>query len=138
MMFVLVVEDDRDIAALLRFVLEDAGYQVCEASDGREALHLLAQVQPAVVLSDIVMPIMSGIELARAMRQDSALRSIKVVLMSAMQQPAPEVVYDAFIAKPFNVDHVLATLARLTAPETDASPNGTRSTALPSEGYLLS
>lgn len=80
---IVVVEDSSDIAEILQLILEDAGYEVCRASNGCEALPLLGQVHPAVVISDVVMPSMTGLELAATIRQDRALSQTKIVLMSA-------------------------------------------------------
>jgi CheY-like chemotaxis protein len=112
---ILVVEDDPTTTFMLQLALEFAGYQVFVAGHGREALDLLPQVQPAVVLSDVMMPVMSGLELARAIHEHPAFTTTKVVLVSAIKLPAADGVYQAFIQKPFDVDDVLAVVARLTA-----------------------
>jgi CheY-like chemotaxis protein len=111
---ILVVDDDDTTTLFLQMALERAGYQVTIAGSGREALALLPQVQPALVISDVLMPNMGGLELAKAIRTDPALNSIKVVLMSSVTQPASSDVYEAFIQKPFDIDEVLAVVARLT------------------------
>lgn len=112
---VLVVDDDKSIAAILQSVLEDDGHQVLAASNGSEALVLLPRFRPAVVVSDVVMPIMGGLELARAINADPALDFTKVVLMSALTRPPTDGVYQAFIPKPFDVDDILVLVARLTS-----------------------
>jgi CheY-like chemotaxis protein len=119
---ILVVEDDPTTVLMLRLALELAGYQVFVAGHGREALDLLSQVQPAVVLSDVMMPIMGGLELARAIHENPAFSATKVVLVSAVKPPAADGVCQAFIQKPFDVDDVLAVVARLTTGSEVAEP----------------
>lgn len=115
---ILVVEDEPSIADLLAPALEAEGYRVEVAGDGRAALRRLAEERYDLVLSDIMMPYLDGLGLARAMRADPALRAIPLVLMSAVHQPPDGIVeYAAFLPKPFNLDRLLATVARALGPE---------------------
>ena len=111
---ILVVEDEEPIAELLRAALEDEGHRVVTAADGREALARLAEVRPALVLSDVMMPHLDGRELARALAADPDLRTIPLVLLSALGVVSVAgVPHAAFVGKPFELDHLLATIARL-------------------------
>ena len=111
---ILVVEDEEPIAELLRAVLEDEGYRVITAADGREALERLAEARPALVLSDVMMPHLDGRALARALQADPAHRVLPLVLLSALGAASVAgVPHAAFVAKPFEVDGLLATVARL-------------------------
>jgi CheY-like chemotaxis protein len=115
---ILVAEDEEAIAALLQALLEDAGYRVVVAGDGRAALDQLAAQRPHLVLSDVMMPRLDGRALARAMAADPAYRAIPLVLMSAAARiRAEEVPHAAFLAKPFDLDALLATIARLLDPD---------------------
>ena len=111
---ILVVDDEAAIVELLQAVLEDEGYEVVTAGDGREALVSLAANQVALVLSDVMMPRLDGRELARTMHADPAHRAIPLVLLSAA---SPAIVQDtphaAFVPKPFDLDALLATVAQL-------------------------
>ena len=114
----LVVEDEPSIAALLALVLGEEGYRVAVAGDGRAALRRLAEGGYDLVLSDIMMPRLDGLGLARAMGADPALRAIPLILMSAVHLPRDGVArYAAFLAKPFDLDALLATVARLLNPD---------------------
>ncbi len=110
---ILVVDDEDSIAALLRDLLEDEGYQVVTAGDGRAALDRLAAQPVALVLSDVMLPHLDGRALARAMHADPAQRAIPLVLVSAAGaagvRDAP---HAAFLRKPFDLDALLATVAR--------------------------
>ncbi len=113
---VLVVDDDPQTATMLRWLLEDDGYRVVLARDGREGLRLAATEHPDLVLSDILMPIMNGLELARRIQEDPLLQNLRIVLMSTAIVPEQDgLVYEAFIRKPFDLDSLLETVSRLTS-----------------------
>ena len=114
----LVVEDEPSIADLLALVLREEGYLVAVAGDGRAALRRLGEGGCDLVLSDVMMPYLDGLGLARAMRADPALRAIPLILMSAVYRwPDGAVPHAPFVAKPFDLDQILTTVARLLAPE---------------------
>ncbi len=114
----LVVEDEPSIADLLALALGAEGYRVVVVGDGRAALRRLAEGDCDLVLSDVMLPHLDGLGLARAMQADPALRTIPLVLMSAVHQPRDGVPpYAAFLPKPFALDVLLATVARLLGPE---------------------
>jgi len=112
---VLVVEDEEPILALLSALLEDEGYRVATARNGREGLDCLAIAQPDAVLCDVMMPVIDGATLCRYIQADPAYRSIPVVLMSAARPPLASsgCRYAAFLAKPFTLDSVLDVLERV-------------------------
>lgn len=118
MKLVLVVEDEYGAAEVLQLLLEASGYRVAMASNGRMALDLLAGEKPAVVLSDFMMPHMTGGELGTAMRASPVLRDIPFVITSGTSE---EVVqrsfsdYDAFVRKPYSADELLDLLATLVS-----------------------
>ena len=117
----LVVDDEADLADLLRFVLEEAGYRVAVAGDGRAALRRLAEGGCDLVVSDVMMPFLDGAGLAAAMRADPALRDIPLVLMSAAHAAAAQrAPHAAFLLKPFDVSVILATVTRLIGPDGNA------------------
>ncbi|CAN5874318.1 N/A [soil metagenome] len=85
---VLVVEDDPVILKLLTVNFELEGYEVLSATQGAEALELARRRRPDVVVSDIMMPVMSGLELVGELASDPDLASVPVVLLSAKAQAA--------------------------------------------------
>ncbi|HEY0205042.1 MAG TPA: response regulator [Acetobacteraceae bacterium] len=112
---VLVVEDERNIAELLAAVLTGEGYQVLVAMNGREGLDLLAREPPQLVLCDHMMPVMDGATMLEAMAADPSLRSIPVVMMSAMREAAVAKCYSgyaAFLHKPFKLLELLDVVKR--------------------------
>ena len=81
--FALIVEDDRDIMALFRHVLDIAGYHTDISMDGLDAMQRLAAVQPDIVLLDLQLPGLSGMEILTRMRADDRMKSIPVVVITA-------------------------------------------------------
>jgi CheY-like chemotaxis protein len=107
---ILVVDDEEPVRSLLAMVLEDCGYQVCTAVHGAHALELIAQEPPDLVISDVMMPILGGVELCRKVKQEDP---VPVILMSAAGPSiAAGAGADAFIAKPFDLDQMERVVAR--------------------------
>ncbi len=110
---VLLVEDEPDIAGLLRDVLENEGYAVLVATDGVDGLRCVRTKRPDLLLSNIQMPQMSGAEMVRAIRAESAFDGMPIILMSAAAALGEGVPSDGFFEKPFQLDTLIATVARL-------------------------
>ena len=111
-MHVLVVEDEPAIHAFLAWTLEDEGYSVATATNGREALAEMQRRTPDVLLLDLMMPVMDGWEVIAACRADPARRRLPIVVLSAVYNgrlwERPDV--QAFMPKPFDIDALLATI----------------------------
>jgi CheY-like chemotaxis protein len=110
--YVLVVDDDAAIREALEAVLEDEGYVVRGAANGREALALLRTGvrPPAVILLDLMMPVMSGWDFRAEQQGDPALASIPVVVLSADRDVATKAAalqVPGYLAKPVNLDVLL-------------------------------
>ncbi len=124
---VLVVDDDADLREVVSEALADAGYEVANAEDGRAALDLLKKSPhlPAVVLLDVMMPVMNGIELARAMRRDPRLAPLAIVVFTAHAdhvRVAEAVGAVASLTKPLKLQSLLDTIERATrAPHAAAA-----------------
>lgn len=82
---ILVVDDNEDSRLALRALLESLGYRVHEASDGREAVKRAEDLQPGLILMDIMMPRMDGLEATRRIRANSELSDVRIVCISAME-----------------------------------------------------
>ncbi|MDD0838093.1 response regulator [Curvibacter sp. HBC61] len=83
---ILTIDDHEDIRKLVRLTLEFQDYDVIEASNGADGLALARLRRPDVVLLDVLMPGMNGLEVSRTMAQDPELRDIPVVMLSALEQ----------------------------------------------------
>lgn len=114
---IVVAEDHEDIRFVLQRALERAGHQVVVAADGAEALTAIRRHRPALVVTDVDMPKMTGLDLCRAIRADEDLRHIPVVLASGSLLPgderAAEVGASATLLKPFLPAQLLACVQSL-------------------------
>ncbi len=114
---ILIVEDQEDIREVIRITLELEKYELHDAVDGADGLRKTQQMRPDLVLSDVMMPGMDGLELCKQIKGDPALRRTKVVLLSARGQPADRQAgisagADAYLSKPYGPLDLLATVKR--------------------------
>ena len=113
---VLVVDDEFGIVDVLEAILNDQGYRVLTACNGKQGLVRLAEQKPDVILLDFMMPILGGGEMLRAMAAEPACQRIPVIMMSSLSE---DVIaerckgYAAFLHKPFRAAAVLSTVARV-------------------------
>ena len=112
---VLIVDDEPGTRELLRLMLEFAGYDVFQAEDGLDALEKIKQVQPDVVLLDVMMPHMDGLEVCRHLRSDPATAELPVIMVSAkIQVDAIREGLDAganrYLTKPVSRNNLLETI----------------------------
>jgi len=119
---VLIAEDEEPIAQAIAYIVEDLGYTPAVAIHGKQALELARAHRPALVITDLMMPQMTGADLIRALRQDAARLNYPVppiILMSAAGRPFIDTVQaDAYLPKPFDVGEVEALLEQyLNDPE---------------------
>ena len=119
---ILVVDDEYSIAEVLEAALADAGHEVVTAANGRQGLERLRERRPDLVLLDLMMPIMDGAAMLKAMRQDPACLDIPAVVMSSLPEnavaKAAEKTYAAFLRKPFKLKAVIDLVnAVLERPE---------------------
>jgi DNA-binding response OmpR family regulator len=112
---VLVVEDDPDLRHFLELMLEEAGYDVCTARDGREALGALDRHAPCLILLDLMMPIMDGRRFREEQLRGRAGR-VPIVVVSARHdctQIAQTIGAAGCVPKPFDMNVLLAIVQRL-------------------------
>jgi len=109
---VLVVDDERQILRVLRAALQAAGYEVVTAADGREGLQQFQQQAPDLVITDLAMPVMDGVELVRTIRERSpvpvivlSVRNTETMKVQALDEGA-----DDYLTKPFSTPELLARI----------------------------
>jgi len=102
---ILVVDDEPDQRFLLRRIFERAGHEVTDAIDGAAAMRAVLESAPDLVVTDIMMPVMGGIELIRRLRGDPATAAIPILAASADSSLAKDA--DAVIAKPYSRHRLL-------------------------------
>jgi DNA-binding response OmpR family regulator len=114
---VLIVDDNADIRAYLRTILQDR-YQVNEAVDGQQGLTVANEIVPDLIVSDVMMPVMNGLEFCQRIKGSTATSHIPVILLTARalskhQIEGYESGADAYITKPFAADLLLARISNL-------------------------
>ena len=114
---VLIIDDNIDIRTYLRSVLSEK-YNVSEASDGKVGLELARKIVPDIVLSDIMMPVMDGLEFCQQLKTDKAISHIPVILLTARSLDEQRVEgyehgADAYISKPFSLRLLLSRIDNL-------------------------
>jgi CheY-like chemotaxis protein len=119
--YLLVVEDIPDILRLLKATLEFKGYRVATARDGQEALEVLQQERPAMIITDILMPKMDGFNLVHRLRINPETRDIPVVFLSATYVAPEDKAFaitlgvTRFIEKPVDFEKFLPAISELLA-----------------------
>ena len=116
---VLIVDDNADVRAYLRSILQDQ-YQINEAADGQQGLALANEIVPDLIVSDVMMPIMNGLEFCHRVKDNTATSHIPVILLTARamshhQIEGYESGADAYITKPFSADLLQARISNLLA-----------------------
>ena len=128
---VLIVEDDPDILELLRFNLQQEGFSVSTAADGATALEKVKRRPPDLVVLDLALPGLSGLEVCRRLREHPDWRRIPVIMVTAKAEEADRVVglelgADDYVTKPFSVRELMArvraVLRRAAAAQQQRAP----------------
>jgi len=117
----LVADDIGHVRKLVRYTVGYGRYQIEEAADGLEALEKARALVPDVMILDVMMPRLSGLQVCAAVKQDPALKSVFVVLLSARAQPADieegrRAGADAYVAKPFQPQQLLELIESRPRP----------------------
>jgi CheY-like chemotaxis protein len=114
---ILVVEDDDEIRDVIADILEDGGYDVIPAGNGKQAIDYLATTSdlPALILLDLMMPIVNGWECLRAIKSDARWSSVPVIVMTAVGRDRPPDV-DAVLKKPFQIGDLLTSVLHFAGP----------------------
>lgn len=109
---VLIVDDEEPILDIVSEVVEEMGHHVQRAMNGREALAVVRASPPDLILTDVMMPYVNGVDLCRAIKEDSATSHIIVLLMSAVPVDARrDIGADGFIHKPFSLEDIETAVA---------------------------
>lgn len=110
---ILIVEDEKDIIEVLRYYLEKEGYRVHVAQDGFEALEVASRVVPNLILLDLMLPKLDGMEVCKRIKTDERLRSVPVLMLTAKGEESDkvrglEIGADDYITKPFSAKELVA------------------------------
>jgi phosphate regulon transcriptional regulator PhoB len=121
---ILIIEDDKDIVELVRYNLAHEGYQVSSVADGATGLAQVRKLPPDVLLLDLMLPKLSGLEVCKEIRRDPSLNRLPILMVTARGEEADRVVglemgADDYVTKPFSPRELVArvkALLRRTAP----------------------
>jgi len=110
---ILVVDDEPGIVKIARDYLERAGFQVISAGDGPTALHLARQEQPALIVLDLMLPGMDGLDITRILRQDTLTAHVPIIMLTARVEETDRLIglelgADDYITKPFSPRELVA------------------------------
>jgi DNA-binding response OmpR family regulator len=114
---ILICDDEPALRELIRASMDD-GYEFAEASDGIIAMELAREVSPDVVILDLMLPRLSGLEVLARMNEDDRLKDVPVVVITAWNETREDVLSagaDEFVTKPFDPEDLRAAVNRLAA-----------------------
>jgi len=114
---ILIVEDEPKNLTLLRDLLQVSGYKTIEATDGKQGVELAKSKKPDLILMDVQMPVMDGLEAARILKADTTTSNIPVLALTsyAMKGDEERILQagcDGYLAKPFNIQELLKEVAK--------------------------
>lgn len=115
---ILIIEDDRDIVELVRYNLANEGFQVNAANDGSTGLSTLKKSPPDLLLLDLMLPKLSGLDICREVRKDESLNRLPILMLTARGEEADRVVglemgADDYVTKPFSPRELIARIKAL-------------------------
>jgi DNA-binding response OmpR family regulator len=118
---VLIADDEPNIVVSLEFLMQESGYDIRTAVNGDEALKTAREFRPDLMLLDVMMPVKNGYEICRAVREDPALKGMKIVMLTAKGRELEvtkglAIGADAYVTKPFATRELLETVKRLLEP----------------------
>jgi len=126
---ILLIEDEEDIVQVIEYGLEREGYAVCSEASGEEGIRKALEIQPDLILLDIMLPGMDGLEVCRRMKSNPDAAHIPIIMLTAKSDESDMVVglemgADDYVAKPFSNKVLMARIKaalRKTAPKSDGS-----------------
>ena len=115
---VLVIEDDRSLAEVLSYNLKGAGYEVLVATDGQDGLLKAETKSPDLIVLDLMLPVVDGLDVCRRLRAQPATREIPIIMLTAKAEESDEIVgfslgADDYVTKPFSVKVLLERIKAL-------------------------
>ena len=134
---ILIVEDDPDIAELVARYLEKAGYSTARAASGRDALSIIGVKAPNLLVLDLMLPHVDGLEVCRAVRANDRTAGIPIIMLTARADESERIVglelgADDYLAKPFSPNELVARVrALLRRAQRSAAPAGDGKTSPP-------
>jgi DNA-binding response OmpR family regulator len=117
---ILIVEDEESLAEILSFNLLNHGFSVCYAGDGLEACRMIGRERPNLILLDILLPLLNGLEICRMVREheDASIAKTPIIMLSALatekdRHKGAELGADLYLPKPYKIKQVIASCKEL-------------------------
>ena len=115
---VLIIEDDRSLSDVLSYNLEDSGYSVAVAHDGQDGLNRAQHQPPDIIILDLMLPVVDGLEVCRRLRADPAMEEVLIVMLTARAEESDHVIglaigADDYVTKPFSIRVMLERIKAL-------------------------
>jgi phosphate regulon transcriptional regulator PhoB len=125
---ILVADDEKDIVELIAYNLEQEGFAVCKAFDGRKAWEMVNADKPDLVILDLMMPAMPGMEVCRMIRRQAETAAIPIIMLTAKSDPVDKILgleigADDYITKPFHIRELIARI-RAVLRRSERRPDG--------------
>jgi two-component system phosphate regulon response regulator PhoB len=139
---VLVVDDERDILELISYNLENEGYSVSTVETGEDALRMARETHPELIVLDLMLPGMNGIEVCKRLKQDAATRSIPVLMLTAKSAPNDvvnglDIGADDYVTKPFSPSVLVARVRAVLRRARNGEPSRAHNTQLRVHDILI-
>jgi CheY-like chemotaxis protein len=121
---VLIADDDQDTRELFAWCMRAAGWLVSQAADGQEAIELAAAVKPHIIVMDICMPALNGLNAIVCLKMDARTREIPIVACTGLdrawvEEQAEPIRYDGFVSKPCSPEDLVAFLEQVARARED-------------------
>lgn len=115
---ILIVDDSISMRQMINFTLSEEDHQIFEAENGKEAMKKLEEIKPEIIITDINMPEMNGIELIKAVRGSSSCKFVPIIVLTtesekAMQDKGKQAGATAWLVKPFTPEKLIETVAKV-------------------------
>lgn len=112
---VLIVDDEQDIVESIKFVLETEGYECFTAYNGEDGLKLAKELNPNLIILDIMMPKINGYKISRLLKFDTKYKDIPIIMLTARSQDEDKLIgaetgANEYITKPFDLENVINTV----------------------------
>ena len=139
----LIVDDEKDIVEMLAYNFEKEGMQVFRASNGREAMEIAKNIVPELILLDVMLPDVDGIEVCERLRQETGLKNTLIVFLSARGEDYSQVAgyragADDYIVKPIRIKVLKHKIQALLERNAQANPTGTKGMMINPERFSIS
>jgi len=126
----LIIEDDQSLTDVLAYNLQNAGYKVAIARDGQDGIHQAKHRVPDLIILDLMLPVVDGLEVCRQLRADRETQDVLILMLTAKSEETDQVIglalgADDYVTKPFNVRILLERVKALLRRKSGISPETT-------------